>query len=194
MRENKSFCTKILNRSTLFYGKSGEKMITVLRLGHRKGRDKRITTHVGLVARAFGADELVISTKDEGVERTLQDVTERFGGDFKVKSGVKWRKILKEWEGTVVHLTMYGQPVDDILPKLKKKNIMIVVGAEKVPGDLYKLADFNCAVGNQPHSEVAALAVFLDKLQNGLELKKDFGGKLKIIPSGSRKKVVEVRD
>lgn len=170
-------------------------MITVLRLGHRKGRDKRITTHVGLVARAFGADEILISSKDEGVERTLRDVSERFGGDFQVKTGIKWRKALKEWDGTVVHLTMYGEHVDDILPKLpKKKDIMIVVGAEKVPGDLYKLADFNCAVGNQPHSEVAALAVFLDKLQKGEELNKDFKGKLRIIPSNSRKTVVEGHD
>ena len=50
-------------------------MITVLRLGHRKGRDKRITTHVGLVARAFGADELLISTKDEGIEITINVMT-----------------------------------------------------------------------------------------------------------------------
>lgn len=170
-------------------------MITVLRLGHRKGRDKRITTHVGLVARAFGANEIIISSKDEGVERTLRDVSERFGGGFRVKTGIKWRKALKEWEGTIVHLTMYGEHVDDILPKLpKKKDLMIIVGAEKVPGDLYKLADFNCAVGNQPHSEVAALAVFMDRLQKGEELKKDFQGKLRIIPSNSRKKVVEVRD
>jgi tRNA (cytidine56-2'-O)-methyltransferase len=170
-------------------------MITVLRLGHRKGRDKRITTHVGLVARAFGADELLISIKDENIERTLNDVSERFGGDFKVKTGIKWKKNLKEWDGTVVHLTMYGNQMDEVLPKIPKKDdLMIVVGAEKVPGDLYKLADFNCAVGNQPHSEVAALAVFLDKLLKGEGLKKDFRGKLRIIPSNSRKKVVEIRD
>ncbi|TLZ95287.1 MAG: tRNA (cytidine(56)-2'-O)-methyltransferase, partial [Methanobacteriota archaeon] len=30
-------------------------MITVLRLGHRPARDKRVTTHVALTARAFGA-------------------------------------------------------------------------------------------------------------------------------------------
>jgi tRNA (cytidine56-2'-O)-methyltransferase len=29
--------------------------ITVLRLSHRVGRDERVTTHVGLTARAFGA-------------------------------------------------------------------------------------------------------------------------------------------
>ena len=170
-------------------------MITVLRLGHRKVRDKRITTHVGLVARAFGADELIISSEDRTIEGTLNDVTERFGGEFRVKSGVKWRKTIKEWDGTIVHLTMYGEPVDEVLPKIpKRKDLMIVVGSEKVPGDLYKMATFNVAVGNQPHSEVAALAVFLNKLLKGRGLKKDFRGKLAIEPSKRRKKVVEVRE
>ena len=35
-------------------------MIIVLRIGHRIGRDKRITTHVALVARAFGANKIII--------------------------------------------------------------------------------------------------------------------------------------
>jgi tRNA (cytidine56-2'-O)-methyltransferase len=170
-------------------------MITVLRLGHRKGRDKRITTHVGLVARAFGADELLISSKDEGVEITLNDVTERFGGKFRVKSGIKWRKTLKEWDGTIVHLTMYGEQVDDALAKIsKRKDLMVVVGAEKVPGDVYRMANFNVAVGNQPHSEVAALAVFLDRFLKGEGLKEEFGGKIRIKPSKDGKKVVEIRD
>ena len=33
-------------------------MIEVLRLGHRISRDKRISTHVALVARAFGASKI----------------------------------------------------------------------------------------------------------------------------------------
>jgi tRNA (cytidine56-2'-O)-methyltransferase len=172
----------------------GEFMITVLRLGHRKGRDKRITTHVGLVARAFGADELLISSEDRNIENTLKDVTDRFGGDFEVKSGIKWRKTIKEWNGTVVHLTMYGEPLDDVIPKIPKNDVMIVVGSEKVPGDLYKMATFNVAVGNQPHSEVAALAVFLDKFLQGEGLKKDFCGKFTIKPSKRGKEVVEVRE
>ena len=39
---------------------------------------------------------------------------------------------------------------------------MIVVGGAKVPGDVYKICQYNVAVGNQPHSEVAALALFMD--------------------------------
>lgn len=170
-------------------------MITVLRLGHRKGRDKRVTTHVGLVARAFGADELLISAKDEGVERTLRDVTDRFGGKFRVKSGVKWRKIVENWDGTKVHLTMYGEHIDDVLPKITKdKDLLIIVGAEKVPGEVFKAVNFNVALGNQPHSEVAALALFLDRFLEGEGLRMDFQGRMKIIPSKNGKKVVEIDD
>jgi tRNA (cytidine56-2'-O)-methyltransferase len=167
-------------------------MITVLRLGHRKGRDKRITTHVGLVARAFGADELIISTKDEGIGITINDVTKRFGGNLRVKTGIKWRKILKNWKGTSVHLTMYGEHIDDVIPRIpKNKELLIVVGAEKVPKDVYQMVDFNVGVGNQPHSEVAALAVFLDRFLNGDGLRRDFKGKVTILPSKNGKKVVE---
>ncbi|NIS35916.1 MAG: tRNA (cytidine(56)-2'-O)-methyltransferase, partial [Actinobacteria bacterium] len=39
--------------------------------------------------------------------------------------------------------------------------LLVVVGAAKVSFDVYEAADWNVAVTNQPHSEVAALAVFL---------------------------------
>jgi tRNA (cytidine56-2'-O)-methyltransferase len=55
---------------------------------------------------------------------------------------------------------------------------------------MYQLADWNVAVGNQPHSEVAALAVFLDRLFEGQELTKEFDGGLKILPSPRGKHVV----
>ena len=51
-----------------------------MRIGHRPERDKRITTHVGLVARAFGAEEMLLSGRDSHVEESLADVAERWGG------------------------------------------------------------------------------------------------------------------
>ncbi|OYT60794.1 tRNA (cytidine(56)-2'-O)-methyltransferase [Euryarchaeota archaeon ex4484_178] len=168
-------------------------MITVLRLGHRPQRDKRITTHVALVARAFGADEIIITTRDEKIEKTVNDITERFGGDFRIKSGIPWKKAIRDFDGLKVHLTMYGLPVDDVISKIRsEKNIMIILGAEKVPREIYELADFNIAVGNQPHSEVAALAIFLDRFFGGKELKRDFkNAKMKIIPQERGKKVIK---
>ncbi|MBI5355319.1 MAG: tRNA (cytidine(56)-2'-O)-methyltransferase, partial [Candidatus Aenigmarchaeota archaeon] len=36
-------------------------MIAILRLSHRVGRDDRTTTHVGLAARALGAEKIILS-------------------------------------------------------------------------------------------------------------------------------------
>ncbi len=169
-------------------------MIIVLRIGHRPQRDKRITTHVALVARAFGADEIIITTKDEKVEETVRDVTSRFGGDFKIRSGIPWRKVLREFNGVVVHLTMYGVPVEKAIKKIPKdENLLVVVGAEKVPREIYDRADFNIAIGNQPHSEVAALAIFLDRYFGGREFERDFeNAKVKIIPQERGKKAIRL--
>ncbi|HDD05258.1 MAG TPA: tRNA (cytidine(56)-2'-O)-methyltransferase [Candidatus Aenigmarchaeota archaeon] len=166
-------------------------MILVLRLGHRRERDKRITTHCGLVARAFGADGIVLSgERDEKVLGTLRDVVERWGGPFSVSYERNWKGFLKEKkrEGfEVVHLTMYGLPFKQRLGELKGKDLVVVVGSEKVPPDLYEMADYNLAIGNQPHSEVAALAVFLYEL-NGV--REEFKGwKMKVIPSERGKEV-----
>ena len=96
---------------------------------------------------------------------------------------MKWKREM----GTVVHLTMYGENLPHAIGRLESEKLMVVVGAEKVPPDLYRLADYNVAVTNQPHSEIAALSVFLDHLQRGQELKADFEGKMKIIGNMSNK-------
>ncbi|RLE82336.1 MAG: tRNA (cytidine(56)-2'-O)-methyltransferase [Thermoprotei archaeon] len=178
-----------------------KRKVYVLRIGHRPSRDKRISTHVGLVARAFGADGIIYSnTNDRGLYQSLMKVVETWGGPFEVKLGGHWRQIIKDWKdrgGVVIHLTMYGENIEqsDILRKLREleKDVLVVVGAEKVPGEVYDLADFNIAIGNQPHSEVAALAIFLDRLFEGRELTKEFkNAKLKIIPQIRGKKVVKI--
>jgi tRNA (cytidine56-2'-O)-methyltransferase len=166
-------------------------VISVLRLGHRPARDKRVTTHVALTARALGADAILVSTRDLSLERSIRDVVRRFGGPFRIETGVPWRRVLKEWRGTKVHLTMYGEPVDGVLPRLPPGDLLVVVGAEKVPRDVFDLVDANVAIGNQPHSEVAALAIFLDRLLGGKALRQEFGGHLQIRGSPRGKHVVE---
>ena len=42
--------------------------ISVLRLGHRLVRDDRVSTHVGLVARAFGASEIFYVETEQKVK------------------------------------------------------------------------------------------------------------------------------
>lgn len=168
--------------------------VRVLRLGHRPARDKRITTHVALTSRAFGAKGIYVSTKDVELEESVRDVVDRFGGDFEISTGIKWLPLLRGFKGVRVHLTMYGVHIDDAMPRILERSdepMLVVVGAEKVPPEVYQEADFNVAVGNQPHSEVAALAVFLDRLLKGEGLRKDFEGKLKVLPTERGKRVVE---
>jgi tRNA (cytidine56-2'-O)-methyltransferase len=168
-------------------------MITVLRIGHRISRDKRITTHVALVARAFGADNIIIDSVDKKIEESIVSTCDRFGGKFNIQSGVDKKKVIREWDGIIVHLTMYGDRLDKCINKIdKKEDLLIIVGAEKVPPYIYEKADFNISVGNQPHSEVAALAVFLDRYFQGKWIDKNFNGKIQILPSDKGKKVKSI--
>jgi tRNA (cytidine56-2'-O)-methyltransferase len=167
-------------------------MITVLRIGHRPQRDKRITTHVCLVARAFGADTIIVDRKDVTLQETISKISERWGGAFSV-SFRPWRKVLSSWEGLIVHLTMYGLPLEEEIPAIRThNNILVVVGAEKVPREVYEMADYNLSVTNQPHSEVAALALFLDRYFQGIQFQKEFRGNLRITPSKKDKLINDV--
>ena len=163
--------------------------VEVLRLGHRPLRDKRITTHVALVARAFGADKMVMPEHDENIEKSVESLVENWGGDFSIETTGDWKSYVKSFEGSVVHLTMYGVPVDEMIEDVGG-DLLVVVGSEKVPREVFDLADYNVSIGNQPHSEVSALAIFLDRLFKGASLKRDFNGKLQIHPS-SRSKIVK---
>jgi len=143
------------------------------------------------VARAFGADKIIIDTKDNKIEDNVRSICARFGGDFEIESGVDKKKIIKEWGGVIAHLTMYGEKLNKSIDEIdKNKDLLIIIGAEKVPPQIYEMADFNVSVGNQPHSEVAALAVFLDRYNMGRWNEKQFNGKIEIIPSNKGKKVV----
>jgi tRNA (cytidine56-2'-O)-methyltransferase len=169
-------------------------MIAVLRLGHRVGRDVRITTHICLAARALGAEKVFLSgEKDGSVIKSIEGVVKRWGGRFEVEYRKDWRAVMNGWKGKTVHLTMYGEPLNDKLGILRKeKDLLVIVGAEKVPSEVYRNADFNISVSGQPHSEVAALAVFLDRFFEGKELEKRFSGaKLRIVPQAHGKLIEE---
>jgi tRNA (cytidine56-2'-O)-methyltransferase len=158
-------------------------MIEILRLGHRIQRDKRISTHVALVSRAFGADRIFYSgQRDKGMEESVLRIVGNFGGDFSISHVNKISELVKG--KTVVHLTMYGADFREYVDKIKG-DILIIVGGEKVPGEIYELSDYNLGVGNQPHSEVAALGIFLDHLGKF----KKFKGKMEVVPSLKGKKI-----
>jgi len=91
---------------------------------------------------------------------------------------------------------MYGLPVQEEMGAVRESHrsvpLLVVVGAEKVPWDVYEAADWNLAVTNQPHSEVASLAVFLDRLFEGAELDREWeGADREVVPQAEGKRVEE---
>ena len=118
-------------------------------------------------------------------------------------SNLKWvrlgKKLFNDWKdngGVVVHLTAYGENIQtsDVLSRIKslKKDVLVIVGSQKVPGEFYSsdVSDFNVSVGNQPHSECSALAIFLDRFFEGKELEADFEkAKIKIVPQKRGKEI-----
>ena len=173
----------------------------ILRIGHRVFRDSRVTTHVCLTARALGADGVIIADReDKVVESTIRDVTKRFGGPFQVQSGISWKKAIREWKaagGKIAHLTVYGLPLPKIIPEIQNMtyDMMIIVGSEKMPGEVFRVADWNVSVTSQPMSEVAALAIFLDWYKDHSEFDHEFSeAKLRIVPSEKGKEIRRIFD
>tara|TARA_B100001123_G_scaffold82355_1_gene93898 strand:+ start:470 stop:985 length:516 start_codon:yes stop_codon:yes gene_type:complete len=168
--------------------------IEVLRIGQRVIRDDRVTTHVALVARAFGASKIYMNEVDPEIEDTISRMNKTWGGEFEIEFFEDWKKVLnsKINDHTIVHLTMYGEKIDDVTKDIRKnKNILIVVGAEKVPRSIYEKADYNISVGNQPHSEISALAILLDRLHRGKQFEIKFDNySRRIIPTKKGKKVI----
>lgn len=179
--------------------------IVVLRIGHRYVRDYRVTMHVALVARAFGASKMLLASDDSSIVEGIKGVNERWGGSFEVEcigsEQSRWLDAMNAWKrdgNIVVHLTMYGLHVDDIIQEVRSRcrdegrDVMVVVGAEKVPKVVYEVSDYNIAIGNQPHSEVAALAIFLDRMFEGSELRVEFKGRMRIVPTAKGKRVLDM--
>ena len=175
--------------------------IVVLRWGHRPQRDARLTTHVALTARALGASGFLLSdTVDKKLKETIEKVTENWGGKFFFEMGAAWKSAVRDWKakgGIVVHLTVYGENVQTshVLDRIRQagKNVLVIVGSQKVPKEFFSndVSDFNVSIGNQPHSECAALAVFLDRFFEGKELAKGFKkAKIKIVPQERGKKTI----
>jgi len=175
--------------------------IVVLRWGHRPQRDARLTTHVALTARALGASGFLLSdTVDKKIKETIEKVTRKWGGNFFFEMGTAWKSAVRGWKakgGIVVHLTAYGENIETshVLDRIRQsgKNVLVIVGSQKVPKEFFSndVSNFNVSIGNQPHSECAALAVFLDRFFEGKELAKGFKkAKIKILPQERGKKTI----
>jgi len=167
-------------------------MIVVVRLGHRIVRDQRITSHCALVARAFGASKFIYSgDKDTALENSIRNVESRWGQAMEIEYSDNIMKTLRNYKESgyvLIHLTMYGIPVEERIQTLKSLDKMvIIIGGSRVPREIYTISDYNIAIGNQPHSEVAALGIMLHILGKRGEFKNP---KLIIIPSENGKRVI----
>ena len=172
-----------------------ERSIRVLRIGQRYVRDDRTLTHLCLVSRALGAEAIYLQEVEKDIPQKVQEVNASWGGAFRVVIEPSWQEVIREAKAEgrrVVHLTMYGVQLQDRLQALRsEQRLLIVVGGPKVPGRVYHEADYNVAVTSQPHSEIAALAIVLHEVQNGEELKRDFGKSvLRIVPTEKGKRVI----
>lgn len=112
--------------------------IRVLRVGQRYVRDDRTLTHLCLVSRALGAEAIYLEDVEKGILETLEKVNRTWGGNFNTVVGEPWKKVIrdaKEEGRAVIHLTMYGIPLQDNAEELRKLDkMLIVVGGPKVPG------------------------------------------------------------
>jgi len=172
-------------------------MIEILRLSHRLKRDVRVSTHCALASRALGASKIYYSGQhDSSYEDSVNKIVSNWGGDFTieyVKNPIELIKAKKRENYLVVHLTCYGLELNKEIVKIRKnKKILVVVGSEKVPPEIYHLADINLSIGNTPHSEISALSIFLYEFFGKDILNKNFkNAKIKIIPSKIGKRVIK---
>lgn len=170
--------------------------INVLRLDHRIGRDTRITTHVCLTARAFGASKVWLAgEEDHSMMKSVRDIADRWGGDFEIEYNNSYMEVIMNWRengGKIVHLTMYGAQAHEVVDEVRESSddILIIVGGAKVPTKVYKNSDWNVSVTTQPHSEVAALAIFQHLLLEGKEFDLEFKDPVfEVIPTAHGKTV-----
>src|SRR3989344_293086 len=154
-------------------------MIEILRLSHRLKRDVRVSTHCALASRALGASKIYYSGQhDSSYEDSVNKIVSNWGGDFTieyVKNPIELIKAKKKENYFVVHLTCYGLELNKEISKIRRnKKILVIIGSEKVPPEIYHLADVNLSVSSQPHSEIAALSLFLHEYFHGKELNLKF--------------------
>jgi tRNA (cytidine56-2'-O)-methyltransferase len=174
-------------------------MIKILKLEHRPLRDKRITTHCALVSRAFRANEFYYSGIEDNVfEKNIRSICQQWGGFFKTKYLEEPEEFVENFKGIIIHLTMYGEQIVEKIEAIKKdylkKDLLVIVGGPKVNKFYYQKANYNISVTNQPHSEVAAIAILLNFLNpEALYLENFKNNKIKLTPDKEGKKVTSLK-
>ena len=87
-------------------------VIEVVRIGQRVVRDDRVTTHVALVSRSFGAEKIYMTEVNPEIKETLDKINKTWGGNFEIEFIEKWKTIVKKSETrvcTVPYVECSGQ-------------------------------------------------------------------------------------
>ena len=71
-------------------------IIEVVRIGQRVVRDDRVTTHVALVSRSFGAEKIYMTEVNPEIKETLDKINKTWGGNFEIEFIEKWKAIVKK--------------------------------------------------------------------------------------------------
>jgi tRNA (cytidine56-2'-O)-methyltransferase len=150
----------------------------------------------------LGATSFILADiEDVEVKATVEKIAGSWGGKLDFEMGMPWKQVVAAWRrkgGLVVHLTAYGENIQtsNVVERIRNagRDLLVIVGSQKVPREFFSpiISDFNVAVGNQPHSEISSLAIFLDRLYEGRELSMEFNdAKLRIIPQKHGKRVAK---
>lgn len=175
--------------------------LSILKLDHRPFRDKRITTHCALVTRSFGAKNFYFSgVDDNNLKNGVNDITNKWGGPFNIdyiEDPLNFVIKKKKEKYIIIHLTMYGinlfTEINNLKEKIINKNTLIIVGGPKVPKEYYQLADYNIAIGNQPHSEISAISLILYLLNPKFIENNEFKNKkIEIMPNNNYKNIKNI--
>ena len=139
-------------------------------------------------------DEMGSEYLENQINALSSEITGLIEGEIK-PSEISWKnedieinlRILYSWIFKYLEIRLLQGNVDQNLP----------IGLSRMLNKNVNNSIYNVGVGNQPHSEISALAILLDRIQDGEQFEKTFANaKRKIIPTknGKNVQVNETRD
>ena len=124
--------------------------VWVLRLGHRRGRDPRLTTHVALTARALGCNGIILSgEKDDSIIENINEIVKNWGSFW----GEIWKKLEEDrhkLNGILTRLTQQKKKIGKLAKKYEKQ-------LKRVSADQSKRKKILVQIRNQKSMELAAI-------------------------------------
>lgn len=162
-------------------------MIIVLAIGKSKYESM---VDICLTARAFGASSVVLTSSSHEINSKLKrfcnSVANKWGGNFSVQFISNWKSyISSKTNYKTVYLTRYGISIQKQQYSIRSyKNVLLIISTDKERPELNKISDFNISITAQPHSSIAAMAIFLNMYYAGRELSLNFSkAQYKVVPS-----------